>query len=59
LKLNDLSISDIKIELSKLLVLPYNISPYVSGSRIFRGQGSEDKPFELISRLSYNPVPAK
>lgn len=53
-----LTISDIKTELSKLNSFPYNIFPYVSGSRIFRGQVSESKPFELISRISFNPNPS-
>lgn len=59
LNLKKYQIEEIKKELYKSTGLPYNIFPYVSGSRIYRGQISEKTPFEKITRLSYNPNPAK
>jgi hypothetical protein len=56
--LQELSVDDIRTNLYKSTGLPYNIFPYIAGSRIFRGQVSEVNPFDQVSRLSYNPNPA-
>jgi hypothetical protein len=57
--LQELSIEDIRTILYKATGLPYNIFPYVVGSRIFRGQVCDEIPFDQVSRLSYNPNPAR
>jgi hypothetical protein len=53
------SIEAIRKLLFKSFTFPYHIFPQIAGSKLYRGQTCSDIPHNKISRISYNPSPAK
>ena len=58
-KLCSMSIEAVRKILFNSITFPYQNYPQISGSKIFRCQICSKAPFDQISRISYNPEPAK